>query len=238
MTAAFIIILAIVVIIAIAGVVSYNRFQKQRNLVDESWRQIDVELQRRHTLIPNLVETVKGFAGQERTVLMAVTEARGAAEQARRSPGAGPADQARVEASLGQAVGNLIATVEAYPDLKSNQNFLALQSQLAETEDRIAAGRRFYNANVRALNTRIDSFPSNLIANAAHAQKAEYYEVNDPMVRASTDVDFGELGSRGGVGATAPGGAAPEIGANEPGERAAAEVAQQADRGPGGPGAR
>lgn len=198
------VIVAIIVIVLIAGVVSYNRFVKQRNLVREAWRQIDVELQRRHNLIPNLVETVKGFAGQERTVLVGVTEARARAEAARRDPGAGVAEQAQAENQLGRAIGGLFATVEAYPDLKSNQNFLALQQQLAETEDRIAAGRRFYNANVRALNTRVEAFPSNLIANTFHVQQEEYYEVDDPAVRAPAAVDFGELGSRGGVGSTAP----------------------------------
>jgi LemA protein len=204
-----IILLAIVLIVAIGLIVSYNRFVRQRNLVRESWRQIDVELQRRHDLIPNLVETVKGYAGQERTVLIAVTEARAQAEQVRRDPNAGAAQQAVAENNLGRAVTGLFATVEAYPDLKSNQNFLALQQQLAETEDRVAAGRRFYNANVRGLNTRVEAFPSNLVAGAFHFEVEEYFEVDDPVVRASVAVDFGELGSGGGVGSTAPAPPAP-----------------------------
>ena len=198
------ILLALVVILAISVIVSYNRFVRQRNLVRESWRQIDVELQRRHDLIPNLVETVKGFAGQERTVLIAVTEARAEAERVRRDPNAGAAQQAAAENHLGRAMSGLFATVEAYPDLKSNQNFLELQQQLAETEDRIAAGRRFYNANVRNINTRVEAFPSNIVASVFHFTKEEYFEVDDPIVRANVGVDFGELGSRGGRGSTAP----------------------------------
>jgi len=198
------ILVALVVIFAIAVIVSYNRFVRQRNLVRESWRQIDVELQRRHDLIPNLVETVKGYAGQERTVLIAVTQARAQAEQVRRDPNAGAADQALAENNLGRAMTGLFATVEAYPDLKSNQNFLALQQQLAETEDRIAAGRRFYNANVRNINTRVEAFPSNIVASVFHFTKEEYFEVDDPTVRANVEIDFGEVGSGGGVGSTAP----------------------------------
>ncbi|MGB9377389.1 MAG: LemA family protein [Mycobacteriales bacterium] len=197
------ILLALVVIFVIAVIVSYNRFVRQRNLVRESWRQIDVELQRRHDLIPNLVETVKGFAGQERTVLIAVTEARAQAEKVRRDPNAGAADQALAENNLGRAMTGLFATVEAYPDLKSNQNFLALQQQLAETEDRIASGRRYYNANVRNINTRVEAFPSNVIAGVFHFKLEEYFEVDDPQVRGNVQVDFGEMGSGGGIGSTA-----------------------------------
>ncbi len=200
----FIVVIAIAAILVLAGVVSYNRFIRQRNLVRESWRQIDVELQRRHDLIPNLVETVKGYAGQERTVLTAVTEARASAEQVRRDPNAGPAQQAAAENQLGRAMSGFFATVEAYPDLKSNQNFLALQQQLTETEDRIAAGRRYYNANVRSINTRVEAFPSNIVAHTFGIKLEEYFEVDDPAVRANTEVDFGELGSHGGVGSTAP----------------------------------
>ncbi len=202
-------VLVLIVIVLVGFVVSYNRFVRQRNLVRESWRQIDVELQRRHDLIPNIVETVKGYAGQERTVLTAVTEARAHAEEVRRNPSAGPADQAAAENNLGRAMSGFFATVEAYPDLKSNQNFLALQQALAETEDRIAAGRRFYNANVRAINTRVEAFPSNIVAGAFHFTQEEYFEVDDPAVRAAVSVDFGELGSHGGVGSTAPSALAP-----------------------------
>lgn len=197
MTGIIVIIIVIVllaIIIGLAGVVSYNRFVKQRNLCKESWRQIDVELQRRHDLIPNLVETVKGYATQERGVLEAVTQARAAAESVRHDPGAGPAQQAQAEGALGRAVTGLFATVEAYPQLQSNQSFLALQQQLAETEDRIAAGRRFYNANVRGYNTRIEAFPSSIIAKTGNFAPEEYFEVDDPNVRANVAVNFSNVG--------------------------------------------
>ena len=189
----FYIFIAIVAVLAIAVVVSYNRFVRQRNLVQESWRQIDVELRRRHDLIPNLVETVKGYAAQERTVLTAVTEARGAAVTAMQASSSGVAAQAQAESALGRALGGLFAVAENYPDLKSSQNFLALQQQLAETEDRIAAGRRFYNGNVRSLNTRIEAFPSSVIAWTFNFKKAEYFEVEEPDVRAPVDVDFSSI---------------------------------------------
>jgi LemA protein len=181
------IVLAVLVLVAVALVVSYNRFVSQRNLVAESWRQIDVELHRRHDLIPNLVETVKGYASHERGVFEAVTQARAAAA----SPGSTPAAQAQQEGVLGQALGRLFAVAEAYPDLKASTNFLELQRQLTETEDRIAAGRRFYNANVRALNTRVESFPSNIVASTFNFKQAEYFEVEDAAIRSAPTVDFG-----------------------------------------------
>jgi LemA protein len=181
------ILLVVVVLLLIGGVVSYNRFVKQRNLVQESWRQIDVELTRRHDLVPNLVETVKGYAAHERGTFEAVTAARAAAS----SPGATPAQQAQQENMLTGALRQLFAVAEAYPDLKASALFQQLQSQLAEIEDRIAAGRRFYNANVRALNTRVQSFPSAVIASMFHFTAAEYFEANDPEVRAVPQVSFG-----------------------------------------------
>jgi len=191
--------LAVVVLVGVALVVSYNRFISQRNLVAESWRQIDVELHRRHDLIPNLVETVKGYASHERGVFEAVTQARAAAA----SPGSTPAAQAQQEGILGQALGRLFAVAEAYPDLKASTNFLELQRQLTETEDRIAAGRRFYNANVRALNTRVESFPSNIVASTFNFKQAEYFEVEDVAVRSAPAVDFGGLSGRPGSPGTA-----------------------------------
>ena len=187
------IVVAVLVLGALAVIASYNRFVRQRNLVQESWRQVDVELNRRHDLIPNLVETVKGYATQERTVLQAVTEARTAAVSASQSAGSGVAAQAQAENTLGRALSGLFAVAENYPDLKSSQNFLALQQQLAETEDRIAAGRRFYNSNVRALNTRVEAFPSSVIASMFNFGKADYFEVDDPAVRAPVAVDFSSL---------------------------------------------
>ena len=186
------IVIALVAVLAISYVVSYNRFVRQRNLVHESWRQIDVELTRRHDLIPNLVETVKGYAAHERTVLEEVTQARTAAVSAV-GGASGPAATAQAENTLVRSLGGLFAVAENYPTLKADSNFLALQQQLAETEDRIAAGRRFYNGNVRALNTRVEAFPSSIVASTFHFSRAEYFEVEEPEVRAPVAVDFSSL---------------------------------------------
>jgi len=183
---ALIVIIALVVIVGLSVVVSYNRFVRQRNLVEESWRQIDVELHRRHDLIPNLVETVKGYAAHERGTFEAVTAARTAAA----APGSTPAEQAAQENLLTGALRQLFAVAEAYPQLKASEQFTQLQSSLNETEDRIAAGRRFYNGNVRALNVRVESFPSSIIANTFNFKKAEYFEAEDPEVRAAPSVQF------------------------------------------------
>jgi LemA protein len=193
-----IIILVIVVILALIGLSSYNGFIKSRNLIQESWRQIDVELNRRYELIPNLVETVRAYAAHERNTLEDITRLRSQAQQLSKTEGSLPSQQrADVEAALSGAVRNLIVSVEAYPDLKSNQNFLELQRQLAETEDRIAAGRRFYNANVRVYNTKVESVPSNIIAGMFKFEKATYFQVDEPAVRQAPDVSFGEIAYRG-----------------------------------------
>jgi len=180
------IVAALLVLVGLVVALLYNRLVAQRNRVDEAWRQVDVELHRRHDLIPNIVETVKGYAGHERETLDAVVQARGDAASA----GSSRADQAQQEGVLGQALGRLFALAEAYPDLKANTTFLELQRELASTEDRIAAGRRYYNANVRELNTSIESFPSNLIAGMFKFKKAEYFEVEDVAVRSAPTVDF------------------------------------------------
>lgn len=186
-------VVALVIVVVLLGVLiwavsTYNGFVRLRNLVQEAWRQIDVELHRRHDLIPNLIETVKGYAAHERGVFEAVTTARAAAAQ----PGATPGEQAAQENDLTQALGRLFAVAEAYPQLRASENFLALQQELTNTEDRIAAGRRFYNANVRELNTKVESFPSNVIAGMFHFVRAEYFEVTDAGVRAAPVVDFGQ----------------------------------------------
>ena len=144
------VILAIVVVLGLVAMSMYNGFVKQRNMIQESWRQVDVELNRRYELIPNLVETVRAFAAHERNTLEDVTRLRNQAAQVASQEGDMPSEQrAQTEEALSGAVRNLLVSVEAYPDLKSNQNFLHLQKELTETEDRIAAGRRYYNANVR-----------------------------------------------------------------------------------------
>ena len=193
-----IIILVIVVILALIGMSAYNGFVKSRNVIQESWRQIDVELNRRYELLPNLVETVRAYAAHERNTLEDITRLRSQAQQISAADGPLPSQQrADVEEALSGAVRNLIVSVEAYPDLKSNQNFLELQRQLAETEDRIANGRRYYNANVRVYNTKVESVPTNLIANMFKFEKATYFEVNDQAVRQAPNVSFGEIAYRG-----------------------------------------
>lgn len=201
----------VVVALLLWAIITYNGFVALRNLVQEAWRQIDVELHRRHDLVPNLVETVRGYASHERAVFDEVTNARAAAS----SSGASPAQQAQQETALSAALGRLFAVAEAYPELRASQNFASLQSELTNTEDRIAAGRRFYNANVRKLNTRVETFPPNLIAAIFSFQKAEYFEANDAEVRAAPAVSFG------GQGAAVPaqsaqGQPAPELPAQEP----------------------
>jgi LemA protein len=184
MTALYVL-LAILALAALSVVASYNRFVRQRNLVQESWRQVDVELTRRHDLVPNLVETVKGYAAHERTVLTTVVQARTAALAASSVPA-----KAQAENALAGSLQGLFAVAEAYPDLKAAAPFQQLQAQLTETEDRIAASRRFYNGNVRALNTRVEAFPSSLVASTFGFRKAEYFETDDPAVRAPVQVDL------------------------------------------------
>ena len=165
------IVLLIVVVLGGYAVSLYNGFVRSRNLIQESWRQIDVELNRRYDLIPNLVETVRAYAAHERNTLENVTQLRNQAAALAQSGGAS-AERAQVEEQLTSAVHGLMVSVEAYPDLKSNVNFLELQRELTATEDRIAAGRRFYNANVRNYNTQTESFPSVLVAHLFHFGKA------------------------------------------------------------------
>jgi LemA protein len=175
---AAIIIIVIIVLIAIVFVVSYNGLVRLRNRIDSAWSQIGVQLERRHDLIPNLIETVKGYAAHERGTLEGVVEARNAAIQAK---SAGPEQQAQAENVLTGALKSLFALAEAYPDLKANQNFLALQSELSNTEDRIQTSRRFYNSNVRDFNRRVQAFPSSVIAGMFHFQAAEYFEVDQAI---------------------------------------------------------
>ncbi len=171
------VVLGIVVVLALAGVVIYNRFVSQKNLIRDAWANIDTELRRRYDLIPNIVETVKGYAAHEREVLENVTRARANATGATGSP----ADQAAAEGPLVAALRQLFAVVENYPDLKANQNFLALQAELTNTEDRLQTARRFYNANVREYNRRVQSVPSNVIANMFNFEEEEFFEVEEAL---------------------------------------------------------
>lgn len=170
--------------------ITYNTLVRLKQHCRESWSGIDTELQRRYSLIPNLVATVKGYAAHEKEVLERVVRARNAAVASTGSPGA----QARDENVLIGAMRQLFAVAEDYPELKAGRNFLQLQHELGNTEDRIQAARRFYNANVRDLNTRIRVFPSNLVAGAMHCRPEEFFEIQDAGVRALPEVDLGGPG--------------------------------------------
>jgi len=169
--AAIIFLCLAVVFIGIWGVVTHNTIVNQKNLVAESWRMIDVELLRRYELIPNLVRVVEAYAQHERRMLELLTEARVSAMAKRALP-----ERAEAEVGLGQAVGTVLERAESYPALQSNRQFLKLQHELVETENRLAAARRIYNGNVRALNESLASFPSSVIGSLIGAQPAQYFE--------------------------------------------------------------
>ena len=173
-----VVLVAIVGVVLIASFLSYNRFVRQRQLIDNSWSNIDTELKRRYDLIPNLVTTVKGYAAHERSTLEAVVAARATAVASQGDVAAQAAD----ENVLVDALKHVLALREAYPDLKASTEFLDLQQQLVTTEDRIQAARRFYNANVRDYNTRVETFPSTLIATVGHFAKRDYFNV-EPAIR-------------------------------------------------------
>ena len=178
MTAVYIA-LGVVGLFLLAVAASYNRFINQRNLIKDAWANIDTELRRRYDLIPNLVETVKGYATHERALFEKITADRATAAAAQGPP----AEQATAETPLVQGVRQLFAVAENYPDLKANENFLDLQRRLAETEDRLQAARRFYNGNVRDYNRRVQSFPSNLIAGMFNFENAQFFEVEEAIRR-------------------------------------------------------
>ncbi len=184
MTAVYILI-AIVVVVVLWGVLTYNSLVGKRNHVDEGWSGIDVQLQRRHELIPNLVETVKGYASHESSVLENVIKARNAATSA-----GSVAEKVEAENMLSGMLRQVFALGEAYPDLKANENFRELQIQLADTEDKIQAARRIYNGNVRDYNTKIQSIPSNIIAGIGNFSAREFFEIEDPAAREAVKVSF------------------------------------------------
>ncbi|HSK97290.1 MAG TPA: LemA family protein, partial [Euzebyales bacterium] len=156
-----------------------NRFVAQRAGIESSWSGVDVQLQRRHDLIPNLVRAVRAHAVSERDVLEQVSHARAAAVAADRDPATSPAEQARHEGTLTVATHDLLAVAEGYPQLRAAADFQRLHAQLVETEDRIAAARRLYNLEVRALNRRVEAFPSNLVASAFGIRRADYFQLSD-----------------------------------------------------------
>lgn len=168
------IILGLVVVIVIAIIAIYNSLVTLKNRADEAWSDIDVQLKRRYDLIPNLVETVKGYAAHEKEVFENVTKARTAAMAAQQA--GDPAKVAEAENILASTLKTLFAVAENYPQLKASENFLALQEELTDTENKIEAARRFYNANVRDLNIKIETFPSNIIANIFNFKKKAFFE--------------------------------------------------------------
>ena len=181
-----IIIGAIMLVPVIYIVITYNVLVSLKNYISESWSNIDTELKRRYDLIPNLIEVVRGYAKYERDVLQTVTEARAKAVASTGSP----PSQANDENGLIFSLRQLFGVVEKYPDLKASQQFLKLQSELVNTEDRIQAARRFYNGNVRDFNTMIQSFPSNLIAGVFGFASQEFFEIEDTSIRNVPAVSF------------------------------------------------
>ena len=180
-----IVILVIVGLLVLALIALYNRFVRLRNRVDNAWAQIEVQLKRRWDLIPNLVETVKGYAEHERGTFEAVTQARAAAQNAR-----GPAEASAAEGILGQALGRLFAVAEAYPELQADENFRQLQDELAGTENRIAISRQVYNDTVLTFNNAIQTFPGVVLAGPFGFTKREFFETDETQ-REVPQVDFG-----------------------------------------------
>jgi LemA protein len=188
----FVILGIVILVIVIFGAIlagMYNGLVKLRNEVKNAWAQIDVQLKRRYDLIPNLVETVKGYKNFERETLEAVTKARNVAIQAS-SAGAGAAEQGKAEGELSGALARLMVVVEQYPDLKANQNFLALQEELTSTENKISFSRQYYNDSVLRYNNQTQVFPSNIIAGMFSFKGSEFFEVTAEAERQAPKVNF------------------------------------------------
>jgi LemA protein len=180
-----IIVLAVIALVAVFFVIQYNRLIRLNITVDEAWSQIEVQLKRRADLIPNLVETVKGYAEHEQTTFDVVVAARAKATTA-----SSVADTAAADGMLTQALRGLLAVAEAYPDLKASANFASLQDELATTENKVAFSRQFYNDSVRQLNTAVKTVPTNFFAGFAKVSEREFYEVTDPQDREVPNVKF------------------------------------------------
>lgn len=179
------IILVIAIVVIIWLVVVYNGLVRRKTRANEAWADIEVQLKRRHNLIPNLVETVKGYAVHEKEVLERVTQSRTQAMQAK-----GKAEKAASENNLKDALKSILAVAENYPDLKANRNFLHLQEELSDTEDKIQAARRFYNSNVRDYNIKLEVFPNNLIAKTFKFKPMEFFELGEPAIGKTPSVKF------------------------------------------------
>jgi LemA protein len=180
-----IVIVAIVLVVALLLVALYNRLVQQRNRVDNAWAQVEVQLKRRWDLIPNLVETVKGYAAHERETFEAVTQARARAQQA-----GNPAEAAQAEGILGAALGRLFAVAEAYPELQADENFRQLQTELSETENRVAVSRQVYNDTVLTYNNTVQTFPGLVLAGPFGFTIREFFEVEEEAQRQPPVVDF------------------------------------------------
>jgi len=179
------IIVAILLIIIFWIVAMYNGLVRLRNQVKNAWSQIDVQLKRRHDLIPNLVETAKGYMKHERETLDSITKARSQAVEA-----SGVADQAKAEGELNNALSRFMLVVENYPDLKASQNFLSLQEELSSTENKVSFARQFYNDQVQTFNIKIESVPSNIIAGMFNFKQAEFFEIEAPAEKDVPKVQF------------------------------------------------
>ncbi|MBB3975821.1 LemA protein [Rhizobium azooxidifex] len=179
--------LAIAAVVALYAIILYNGLVKARQVKEEAWSGIDVQLKRRADLIPNLIETVKGYAKHERETFEQVVELRNRAQAV---PAGDIQGRAVAEGLLGQALGKLVALAEAYPDLKASQNFSELQASLQEVEDELQMSRRYYNGAARDLNVKVESFPSSLLASVFSFAKAPYFEIDNPADRAVPTVKF------------------------------------------------
>ena len=181
----FFVLLIVLVMFALIAIGIYNGLVRLRNQVKNAWAQIDVQLKRRHDLIPNLIETVKGYMVHERQTLENITKARNLAAQA-----SGVANQAQAETNLNRALGQFYLVVENYPDLKANQNFLALQEELSSTENKIGFARQHYNDQAMRLNNKIEMFPSNIVAGLFNFKPAEFFEIEDQGEKEVPKVSF------------------------------------------------
>ncbi|MCB9806275.1 LemA family protein [Candidatus Nomurabacteria bacterium] len=179
------ILIIIIAVLVLWFIIIYNKFIRLRTRSEEAWSDIDVQLKRRYDLIPNLVETVKGYAQHESSTLQKVTDARVQAMNAQ-----GVEQKGQAENMLSGALKSLFAVSESYPDLKANQNFLELQRELTDTENKIQASRRFYNTNVRDLNIGVESFPNSIVAKMFHFAKKEFFELEEEAAREPVKVDF------------------------------------------------
>ncbi|MDR3190957.1 MAG: LemA family protein [Lactobacillaceae bacterium] len=178
MNSVLIVVIVVVVLLLVVGINAYNSLKTKNIAVDNAWSDVTVALKRRADLIPNLVETVKGYAKHESSVFEEVTAARSAIGQLK-IDNVDPKMAAKAEEALSSSLGKLIAVAESYPDLKASQNFMQLQASLTDTEDKVAAARRFYNLAVRTLNTAVETFPSNLFVGMAKVQTRDFYEVSE-----------------------------------------------------------